>query len=62
MGTDPVPIALALHQCGEVDRGKTAVRNEFVSYKLPTGKFHGFSKSVVQAKNRVRDVYWFRRQ
>lgn len=56
MGTDPVLPAMSFNWCFEVDRGKTVVRNNFVSYDFCTGKFYGLQQKSVPTTKRVRGV------
>lgn len=44
MGTDLAITALSLHRCGKVDWSKTAMKDWFVSYDLPTVEFYGVSE------------------
>lgn len=53
MGTDPVLTALVPHRCEEIAWEKTAVKDGFLFYGLPTGEVYRLSKKAVQAKKRV---------
>lgn len=60
MGTDPVLPAFSSRWCGEIDRGKIDVSDEFVSYISPTGNVYDLIKEAVQAKQLLRDSDGFR--
>lgn len=54
MGTDPVMTAMSFYRYGEVDRGRMAVQDEFVSYKFKTGEVIGSEARTIPNNKRVR--------
>lgn len=46
--------AMNFHRCGEVDSGRTAVRDGFVSYNFETGSVIGLEAETIPANRRVR--------